>query len=82
MVLLYNTEFFCLFRIAQPSQLYFSGDVKGEAAMKTEKDIGSAMTHQFRVSVRKSCLFIYTCSSAGRRMINLAIQLKLLKCYI
>ncbi|XP_047225356.1 integrin alpha-6-like isoform X3 [Girardinichthys multiradiatus] len=33
----------------QPSQVYFSGDVKGETAMKTESDIGSAITHQFRI---------------------------------
>ncbi|XP_008331975.1 integrin alpha-6b isoform X2 [Cynoglossus semilaevis] len=33
----------------QPSQVYFSGKVKGEAAMKTENDIGSAITHQFRI---------------------------------
>ncbi|XP_041659273.1 integrin alpha-6-like isoform X2 [Cheilinus undulatus] len=35
--------------IAQPSQLYFTGQVKGEAAMKTETDIGSAVKHQYRV---------------------------------
>uniref|UniRef100_A0AAQ5YWM3 Integrin alpha-2 domain-containing protein n=1 Tax=Amphiprion ocellaris TaxID=80972 RepID=A0AAQ5YWM3_AMPOC len=34
---------------AQPSQVYFTGEVKGEAAMKTESDIGSAIIHQFRV---------------------------------
>ncbi|XP_015241563.1 PREDICTED: integrin alpha-6 isoform X1 [Cyprinodon variegatus] len=33
----------------QPSQLYFTGTVKGEMAMRTESDIGSAITHQFRV---------------------------------
>ncbi|MEQ2187847.1 hypothetical protein GOODEAATRI_008820 [Goodea atripinnis] len=33
----------------QPSQVYFTGDVKGETAMKTESDIGSAITHQFRI---------------------------------
>uniref|UniRef100_A0AAQ5YKE7 Integrin alpha-2 domain-containing protein n=1 Tax=Amphiprion ocellaris TaxID=80972 RepID=A0AAQ5YKE7_AMPOC len=32
-----------------PSQVYFTGEVKGEAAMKTESDIGSAIIHQFRV---------------------------------
>ncbi|XP_034557972.1 integrin alpha-6-like isoform X2 [Notolabrus celidotus] len=36
--------------IAQPSQLYFAGSVKGEAAMKTETDIGSAVTHQFKIT--------------------------------
>uniref|UniRef100_A0A3Q1F951 Integrin, alpha 6b n=1 Tax=Acanthochromis polyacanthus TaxID=80966 RepID=A0A3Q1F951_9TELE len=34
---------------AQPSQVYFTGKVKGETAIKTESDIGSAIIHQFRV---------------------------------
>ncbi|XP_068196562.1 integrin alpha-6-like isoform X2 [Antennarius striatus] len=34
---------------AQPSQVYFAGEVKGEGAMKTEAEIGSAITHQFRI---------------------------------
>ncbi|XP_054480250.1 integrin alpha-6b isoform X2 [Anoplopoma fimbria] len=34
---------------AQPSQVYFTGEIKGEAAMKTESDIGSAITHHFRI---------------------------------
>ncbi|XP_008300785.1 integrin alpha-6-like isoform X2 [Stegastes partitus] len=34
---------------AQPSQAYFTGEVKGETAMKTESDIGSAIMHQFRI---------------------------------
>ncbi|XP_034742861.1 integrin alpha-6-like isoform X1 [Etheostoma cragini] len=34
---------------AQPSQVYFTGVVKGDTAMKTESDIGSAVTHQFRI---------------------------------
>ncbi|XP_069562179.1 integrin alpha-6b isoform X1 [Brachyistius frenatus] len=34
---------------AQPSQVYFSGEVKGETAIKTENDMGSAITHQFRI---------------------------------
>ncbi|XP_062284470.1 integrin alpha-6-like isoform X2 [Scomber scombrus] len=34
---------------AQPSQVYFTGKVKGMDAMKTESDIGSAITHQFRI---------------------------------
>ncbi|XP_054888664.1 integrin alpha-6-like isoform X1 [Poeciliopsis prolifica] len=33
----------------QPSQVYFSGKVKGEMAMKTENDIGSGVTYQFRI---------------------------------
>lgn len=40
----------CLSRIAQPSQVYYTGEVKGEAAMKTESEIGTAITHQIRVS--------------------------------
>uniref|UniRef100_A0A665VVN7 Integrin, alpha 6b n=1 Tax=Echeneis naucrates TaxID=173247 RepID=A0A665VVN7_ECHNA len=35
--------------LVQPSQAYFSGVVKGEAAMKAESEIGSAITHQFRI---------------------------------
>uniref|UniRef100_A0A8C2WF85 Integrin subunit alpha 6 n=1 Tax=Cyclopterus lumpus TaxID=8103 RepID=A0A8C2WF85_CYCLU len=34
---------------AQPSQVYFTGKVKSESDMKTESDIGSAITHQFRI---------------------------------
>ncbi|KAK2822245.1 hypothetical protein Q5P01_022310 [Channa striata] len=34
---------------AQPSQVYFTGEVKGETGMKTETDIGSAITHHFRI---------------------------------
>ncbi|XP_040911574.1 integrin alpha-6b isoform X2 [Toxotes jaculatrix] len=34
---------------AQPSQVYFTGEVKGETAMKAESDTGSAITHQFRI---------------------------------
>lgn len=41
---------FSLCRQATPSQVYFMGDVKGETAIKTESDIGSAITHHFRVS--------------------------------
>uniref|UniRef100_A0A3B3UGA1 Integrin, alpha 6b n=1 Tax=Poecilia latipinna TaxID=48699 RepID=A0A3B3UGA1_9TELE len=33
----------------QPSQVYFSGNVRGEMAMKTESDVGSAVAFQFRV---------------------------------
>ncbi|XP_042353467.1 integrin alpha-6-like, partial [Plectropomus leopardus] len=35
--------------VAQPSQVYFSGQARAETAMKTENDIGSAITHQFRI---------------------------------
>ncbi|XP_070700726.1 integrin alpha-6-like isoform X2 [Pempheris klunzingeri] len=34
---------------AQPSQVYFAGEVKSETAMKTESEIGSAITHHFRI---------------------------------
>ncbi|KAM3604567.1 uncharacterized protein V6R79_013194 [Siganus canaliculatus] len=34
---------------AQPSQVYFTGQVKGEAAMKSESEIGSAVTHYFNI---------------------------------
>lgn len=34
---------------AQPSQVYFSGKSKGESSVKTESDIGSAITHHFRI---------------------------------
>lgn len=35
--------------LAKPSQVYFKGVVKGESAMKSERDIGSAIAHQFRI---------------------------------
>lgn len=41
-------------RQAVPSQAYFSGKVKGEEAIKAESEIGSAITHQFRVSKGKA----------------------------
>lgn len=51
---------FSLCRQATPSQVYFTGDVKGETAIKTESDIGSAITHHFRVSTGKATRsFIY-----------------------
>ncbi|XP_075877228.1 integrin alpha-6b isoform X2 [Nelusetta ayraudi] len=34
---------------AKPSQVYFTGDVKGEAAMKTQGDVGSAIMYQFTI---------------------------------
>ncbi|CAL8311997.1 integrin alpha-6 isoform X1 [Gadus morhua] len=34
---------------AQPSQLYYTGKVVGESAMKTESDIGSAIKYIFRI---------------------------------
>ncbi|KAM8839642.1 integrin alpha-6-like isoform 1-T1 [Synchiropus picturatus] len=34
---------------AQPSQVYFSQNTKGESAMKSEGDIGSLIMHQFRI---------------------------------
>ncbi|TMS10086.1 Integrin alpha-6 [Larimichthys crocea] len=36
-------------RDTEPSQVYFSGSVKGETAIKSESEIGSAITHQFRI---------------------------------
>nr|XP_043896450.1 integrin alpha-6-like isoform X1 [Solea senegalensis] len=33
----------------QPSQVYFTGQSKSDAGKKTENDIGSAITHQFRI---------------------------------
>uniref|UniRef100_A0A4W5PUR0 Integrin, alpha 6b n=1 Tax=Hucho hucho TaxID=62062 RepID=A0A4W5PUR0_9TELE len=34
---------------ASPSQVYFTGEVKGESAMKSEGDIGSPIEYEFRV---------------------------------
>ncbi|XP_061588011.1 integrin alpha-6-like isoform X2 [Cololabis saira] len=34
---------------AQPSQVYFSGHSKDEKSIKTESDIGSAITYKFRI---------------------------------
>uniref|UniRef100_A0A674CUC2 Integrin, alpha 6b n=1 Tax=Salmo trutta TaxID=8032 RepID=A0A674CUC2_SALTR len=35
--------------VAKPSQVYFTGEVKGESAMKSEGDIGSPIEYEFRV---------------------------------
>lgn len=43
-------------RQAKPSQVYFTGDVKGQAAMKTEGDVGSAIVYQFRVGSEVTAL--------------------------
>ncbi|KAF6727624.1 Integrin alpha-6 [Oryzias melastigma] len=34
---------------ASPSQVHYAGEVQGEAAMISESDIGSAITHQFQI---------------------------------
>uniref|UniRef100_A0A3Q3W2U0 Uncharacterized protein n=1 Tax=Mola mola TaxID=94237 RepID=A0A3Q3W2U0_MOLML len=44
---------------AQPSQVYFTGQVKAKGDMKTESDIGSAITHQFRVSTGTLTRFLF-----------------------
>ncbi|XP_050971643.1 integrin alpha-6b [Labeo rohita] len=36
--------------IAKPSQVYFSGKVKGESAMKLTTDVGSPIDYEFRVT--------------------------------
>ncbi|XP_043101910.1 integrin alpha-6b [Puntigrus tetrazona] len=36
--------------IAKPSQIYFSGAVKGESAMKLTTDVGSPIDYEFRVT--------------------------------
>uniref|UniRef100_A0A672NDC2 Integrin alpha-6-like n=1 Tax=Sinocyclocheilus grahami TaxID=75366 RepID=A0A672NDC2_SINGR len=36
--------------IAKPSQLYFTGEVKGESAMKLASDVGSPIDYEFRVT--------------------------------
>ncbi|XP_041118988.1 integrin alpha-6-like [Polyodon spathula] len=35
--------------VAKPSQVYFGGSVKGEAAMKMEDEVGSLVEYEFRV---------------------------------
>uniref|UniRef100_A0A3P8ZM06 Integrin alpha-2 domain-containing protein n=1 Tax=Esox lucius TaxID=8010 RepID=A0A3P8ZM06_ESOLU len=35
--------------LAKPSQVYFSGEAKGESAMKTEGDVGSLIEFEFRM---------------------------------
>lgn len=44
------------YRQAQPSQVYFTGEVKGESAMKMESDIGSPIRYQFRVRIARTSL--------------------------
>ncbi|XP_026060150.1 integrin alpha-6b isoform X2 [Carassius auratus] len=36
--------------IAKPSQVYFTGEVKGESAMKLTTDVGSPIDYEFRVT--------------------------------
>uniref|UniRef100_A0A8C1CKI1 Integrin, alpha 6b n=1 Tax=Cyprinus carpio carpio TaxID=630221 RepID=A0A8C1CKI1_CYPCA len=36
--------------IAKPSQVYFTGEVKGESAMKLATDVGSPIDYEFRVT--------------------------------
>lgn len=38
------------FRVARPSQVYFTGEVKGESAMKVTTDVGSSIDYEFRVT--------------------------------
>jgi hypothetical protein len=37
--------------VAKPSQVYFTGEVKGESDMKSEGDIGSPIEYEFRVRI-------------------------------
>lgn len=37
--------------MAKPSQVYFTGEVKGESDMKSEGDIGSPIEYEFRVRI-------------------------------
>lgn len=39
-------------RVAKPSQVYFTGEVKGESAMKLATDVGSPIDYEFRVTMR------------------------------
>ncbi|XP_057186966.1 integrin alpha-6b isoform X2 [Triplophysa rosa] len=36
--------------VARPSQVYFTGEVKGESAMKVATDVGSSIDYEFRVA--------------------------------
>lgn len=36
--------------VARPSQVYFTGEVKGESAMKVATDVGSPIDYEFRVA--------------------------------
>ncbi|XP_051559138.1 integrin alpha-6b [Myxocyprinus asiaticus] len=36
--------------VANPSQVYFTGEVKGESAMKLSSDVGSPIDYEFRVT--------------------------------
>lgn len=41
---------YVLYRVARPSQIYFTGEVKGESAMKVATDAGSPIDYEFRVT--------------------------------
>uniref|UniRef100_A0A6Q2WR28 Integrin alpha-2 domain-containing protein n=1 Tax=Esox lucius TaxID=8010 RepID=A0A6Q2WR28_ESOLU len=49
LVCLYSLGVSCFPRLAKPSQVYFSGEAKGESAMKTEGDVGSLIEFEFRM---------------------------------
>lgn len=38
-------------RVATPQQLFFSGKVKGESAMRSERDVGSKVKYEVTVSI-------------------------------
>lgn len=38
-------------RVATPQQLFFSGEVKGESAMRSERDVGSKVKYEVTVSI-------------------------------
>lgn len=49
-------------RQVKPSQVYFTGNVKDQAAMKTEGDVGSAIMYQFRVGSGLAASGLLRCS--------------------
>lgn len=38
-------------RVATPQQLFFSGEVKGESAMQSERDVGSKVKYEVTVRI-------------------------------
>lgn len=42
-------------RVAIPQQLFFSGEVKGESAMRSERDVGSKVKYEVTVSILPLC---------------------------
>lgn len=70
-------------RVATPQQLFFSGEVKGESAMRSERDVGSKVKYEVTVSTllcglreeaAETCLKVWALFSHGSMVVALGFQ--------